>query len=132
MKALIFIPTFFFILVFFSTCGDPTSYNEDGQIKFTLSVDRSIGPSPIEANFTGTLHGKIDTLKLFYPPAVLYHGDTKTVIRYAQNDTFIYARETYNLRHEYTSSVPDTYSAYMLLQGLNKDYLSDTLKIIIE
>ena len=124
--------TFFLISFLFSECTDSTSIKDESPIRFKLSSDKSIGVSPLKVNFTGTLYGQIDTLKLFYPPLVLYPGTDKTVIRFAENDTFVNAQRIYNSRYNYISAVPDTFKAYMLLQGLNRDYISDTIEIVLQ
>jgi len=120
------------VMTILFSCKTSTDSINSNNIFLKLHADRTIGESPLEVNFTGNLSGNIDTLKLFYPPVVLYHGTGKTVIRYAVNDTFVYAKKTYTSKYTYNSAVADTFKAFMLLQGLNRDIVSDTLEIIIQ
>lgn len=131
MKSIFIISILMSLLFIYFSCSDSTSSNEDKSIKLALSADKTTGSSPLEVNFIATLSGaKIDTIKLYYPPSSLYHGTGKTVIIWAQQDTFVYAKHEYTSRYTY-SVPPDTYYAFYVLHGLNGNIVSDTLEIVI-
>ena len=131
MKSILIMSILTAFLLFYFSCSDATSSNEDKSIKLALSADKTTGSSPLEVNFKATLSGaEIDTIKLHYPPSSLYHGTGKTVIVWAQQDTFVYAKPEYTSRYTY-SVPPDTYYAFYVLHGLNRKIVSDTLEIIV-
>jgi len=112
------------------SCSNSTDSNDE-PVSFKLTADNISGPSPLQVNFTAYLSGaNIDTIKLFYPPTTLYHGTGKTVIRYAQRDTFVFAKHEYSTKYTY-SVPPGVYHAYLVLNGLSGDIVSDTLDISV-
>jgi PKD repeat protein len=120
----------FCLCVLIQSCKDnPTDNTRNEPLKLVLTSDKTNGSAPLEVNFTGTLNGKIDTIRMHFPPMVFYPGLGRTIIRYALPDTSVSAQRTYTSSHTYT--IAGTFKAVMLLQGLNQDIYSDTLIITV-
>ncbi len=120
----------FCLCVLIQSCKDnPTDNTKYDPLKLVLTADKISGSAPLDVNFTGTLNGKIDTIRMYYPPMVFYPGSGRTIIRYALPDTSVPAERTYT--SFYTYPIAGTFKTVMLLQGLNQDIYSDTLIITV-
>jgi hypothetical protein len=126
----------FLLNVSLTSCTKDTSTNiNDEQIKLKLKANILEGKAPLSIKFTGTLTGKIDTLKLWSNCTVGFcEGGTKTCISYcppSDDNSFVYAKKKYV--KEYTYDSPGHYNPYIYLRIYNKNesIMSDTLSIIV-
>jgi hypothetical protein len=120
----------FCLCVLIQSCRDNTTDTTNEPLKLVLTSDKTNGPAPLDVQFTGTLNGTIDTVRMHLPPMFFYPGLGRTLIRFAIPDTSVSAERTYTSSYTYT--IAGTFKAVMLVQGLNQDFYSDTLMITVQ
>lgn len=116
------------VVVFICCSDDTTKPTVSNEARLVLTADKVSGPAPLTVHFTGSLHGKIDTLVMCVPDMVLCPGYGKTCVFYCSPDTSQQAKRVY-LAEAYYTSAGDYKAVMVLLSKHSYDIYSDSLAI---